>query len=287
MQKAIYYVSKLIAARGIIELTDRHLNFQVSHFDASFGIKDLTIDLCTISDVKIGAGDLHPRVRIMCGIEKYEFVLAKGQDLYDLLKSVQENPLTFDLSGTDQKTTVYCRCGKQTSKVYHYCPWCGKKLFHWSASFFCCLVLTDLLFSRCENVTDPRSSGFSHIGTPKEDCMKRIGVAAALLILMTAILASCEETGTETQATGVWVRFQNCVTFPASIYVNDEYWGVASSEEPVLVEVGAGSYTIYAHSTAILVDEDKYFCWTNDVSVSDGQTTDLWLDCNGHLCPPD
>ena len=52
MQKAIYFVSKLIAARGMIELTDRSLNFQVSPLDASFGMKDLTIERSSSSRTK-------------------------------------------------------------------------------------------------------------------------------------------------------------------------------------------------------------------------------------------
>lgn len=128
MQKAIYYVSKLIAARGIVELTDRHLNFQVSGFDASFGLKGLSIDLCSISDIKIGGGELHPKVVVVCGDKRYEFVLAKAQEFYDDLKELRRNPLRFNLEGCSGDTVIYCDCGKRVSSLYRYCPWCGTRL---------------------------------------------------------------------------------------------------------------------------------------------------------------
>ena len=117
--------------------------------------------------------------------------------------------------------------------------------------------------------------------------MKRIGVLAIILILKTGVFTSCEEKAVEQQATGVWLRFSNCVAFPASVFINDEYWGRVSSEEPALIEIPAGSYSVYVHSNAILADEEKYFCWTESVSVSDGSAIDLFLDCSGALCPPD
>lgn len=117
--------------------------------------------------------------------------------------------------------------------------------------------------------------------------MKRIGVLVIILILITGVFTSCEDKAVEQQATGVWLRFSNCVTFPASVFINDEYWGRVSSEEPTLIEIPTGSYSVYVHSNAILVDEEKYFCWTESVSVSDGMAVDLFLDCEGALCPPD
>ena len=64
MQKAIYYVSKPIAARGIIELTDRRLYFQVQPFDASFGIRSISIDVCMITGVSIKCGDRQLETRV-------------------------------------------------------------------------------------------------------------------------------------------------------------------------------------------------------------------------------
>ncbi|MBN1163638.1 MAG: hypothetical protein JXB45_03590 [Candidatus Krumholzibacteriota bacterium] len=128
MQKAIFYVSRLIAARGVIELTDSKLNFQVSTFDSSFGIKDITIELITIDDIRIEGGSLHPRVVITAAGKKYDFVLCKGQELYDRLKKYKIDPLLPpDLLAEGEALTT-CSCGKTISGNYIYCPWCGAEL---------------------------------------------------------------------------------------------------------------------------------------------------------------
>ena len=126
MQKAIYYVSKPIAARGMLELTDRCLHFQVSPFDASFGIKNVSIDVVTITDVTIERGDLHPKISVIAD-RKYEFVLSKGQQLYDRLKELQRNPLQ---QGRDSEipNKLDCSCGRNVESRFHFCPWCGRKL---------------------------------------------------------------------------------------------------------------------------------------------------------------
>lgn len=128
MQKAIYYVSKIIAARGIIELTDRHLNFQVSPLDASFGMKNFTVDIFAISDISMECGGLHPKVVIMSGDKKHEFVLAKGRELYDRIKSLQRDPLQYEMNDCIDQTEIVCTCGKSVNHMYQFCPWCGKRL---------------------------------------------------------------------------------------------------------------------------------------------------------------
>jgi hypothetical protein len=127
MQKAIYYVNKPIAARGILELTDRRLCFQVQPFDASFGIRNVSIDICMISNVSIECGDLHPKVTVEAGGKKHEFVLSKGLELYQRLKNLQRNPL--GQSGQSAACSERpCSCGRAVSGEYLYCPWCGAKL---------------------------------------------------------------------------------------------------------------------------------------------------------------
>jgi len=126
MQKAIYFVSKPIAARGMLELTDRCLHFQVFPFDASFGMKNISIDVCTIVDVSIERGDLHPKITVTAD-RKYEFVLSKGQELFDRLKEIRKNPLGQRANG-DLSSEIVCSCGKSASSLYYYCPWCGMKL---------------------------------------------------------------------------------------------------------------------------------------------------------------
>lgn len=127
MQKAIYFVSRLIAARGMIELTDRSLNFQVSPLDASFGMKDVTIDLCHISDLRIEGGEIHPKIVIIAD-KKYEFVLSKGQELYDRLRDLKNDPLKYDGADQEGLGKRYCSCGKKVNQIYLYCPWCGASL---------------------------------------------------------------------------------------------------------------------------------------------------------------
>lgn len=127
MQKAIYFVSRLIAARGIIELTDRSLNFQVSPLDASFGMKDLSIDLCHISDLKIEGGEIHPKVAVIAD-KKHEFVLSKGQQLYDELRELMRDPLKYDKEKSSSPTVKFCGCGGKVDTMHRYCPWCGAEL---------------------------------------------------------------------------------------------------------------------------------------------------------------
>ena len=126
MQKAIYYVSKPIAARGMLELTDRCLYFQVFPFDASFGIKSISIDVVAITDVTIEKGDLHPKVSVIAE-RKYEFVLSKGQQLCDRLKELRRNPLQQDRDGETPKK-LDCSCGRSVESIFRFCPWCGEKL---------------------------------------------------------------------------------------------------------------------------------------------------------------
>jgi len=125
MQKAIYYVSKPIAARGMLELTDRCLYFQVFPFDASFGIKNVSIDVATITEVKIEMGDLHPKVSVHAD-RTYEFLLSKGQQLYDRLKELQRNPLRQGSDPSMQERLV-CECGRKLESVFQFCPWCGRR----------------------------------------------------------------------------------------------------------------------------------------------------------------
>jgi hypothetical protein len=126
MQKAMYFVSKPIAARGMLELTDRRLYFQVFPFDASFGIRNVDIDVCSITNVTIERGDLHPRVIVVAN-RKHEFVLSKGQELYDRLVEIRRNPLGQKSNG-DHACETACTCGKRVSSLFEYCPWCGAKL---------------------------------------------------------------------------------------------------------------------------------------------------------------
>jgi hypothetical protein len=115
-----------MAARGMLELTDRRLYFQVFPFDASFGIKNVDIDVCSITDVSIERGDLHPRV-IVTAERRHEFVLSKGQELYDRLVEIRKNPLGQN-TNNEHACEIACSCGRSVSSLFEYCPWCGSKL---------------------------------------------------------------------------------------------------------------------------------------------------------------
>ncbi len=125
MQKAIYYVSRLMAARGVLELTDCRLNFQVSNLDSSFGMRGVSIDLATVDDIRIEGGDLHPRV-IVCSGKEYEFVLPRAQELYDQLKIRCFSSVSSG-AGDDGGPSIICGCGHSVSERYNFCPWCGSK----------------------------------------------------------------------------------------------------------------------------------------------------------------
>jgi len=126
MQKAIYYVSRLIAARGVLEMTDCRLNFTVAHLDSSFGLKGVSIDLATVDDVAIERGDLHPRVIVSSG-KRYEFVLSKAQELYDLLKERCCSSVTASHRDEGVWERV-CECGRPVDGMFAFCPWCGAEL---------------------------------------------------------------------------------------------------------------------------------------------------------------
>lgn len=128
MQKAIYYVSRLMAARGVVEMTDRSLNFEVSTLDSAFGIRDVSIDLSTLIDVRIECGDLHPRIIVTAACGKYEFVLSRGQELYDRLREHLHDPSFALGAGTGTAVTLKCECGSEINSLYRFCPWCGSRM---------------------------------------------------------------------------------------------------------------------------------------------------------------
>ena len=128
MQKAIYYVSRLMAARGVVEMTDRSLNFEVSTLDSAFGIRDVSIDLSTLLDVKIECGDLHPRIIVTASCGKYEFVLSRGQELYDRLREHLGVPSVACGACAGAAVTLQCSCGSELNSLYRFCPWCGSRM---------------------------------------------------------------------------------------------------------------------------------------------------------------
>jgi len=112
--------------------------------------------------------------------------------------------------------------------------------------------------------------------------MRQLGAAIFILVLMSLFLAGCSDDTQDVQPTGIRVSFTDCLTFGIWVFVEGEYQGMVSSEEPGFIELAPGSYELYMRSNAKL--GDVYFCWTDQVSVSDGTTTSLTFSCEGAEC---
>jgi hypothetical protein len=111
--------------------------------------------------------------------------------------------------------------------------------------------------------------------------MVRIG-AFALMVMAFFLFLGCSEKSTASEEIGVQVSFPHCLSFEALIWVDDTYVGAFSSERPAVLEIAAGSHTLYAKSN--LVVADSFYCWTQDFSVASGKLSYVELDCYGHGC---
>ena len=116
--------------------------------------------------------------------------------------------------------------------------------------------------------------------------MYRIGALIAL-VLVGSLLLGCEEDATETSSTGLALVFQNCITFNANVFIDDGFVGQYTSERPSFIEVPTGSHRLFVESNLVVHLGDTNFCWTKNVTVSDGQTTVVNLNCRGAACPAD
>lgn len=112
--------------------------------------------------------------------------------------------------------------------------------------------------------------------------MKRLVALMVLPVILAAVSTGCEEDSADLNPTGLELRFADCLVFGVHIFVNDTYQGTCSSEEPRFYSIGPGDYTLYARSNANL--GETYFCWTMDISISDGNTTVVTLSCDGAEC---
>jgi hypothetical protein len=112
--------------------------------------------------------------------------------------------------------------------------------------------------------------------------MKRAAALILVSVLLIAVWTGCEEDSTEAIPTGIEMQFTDCLVFGVHIFIDDTYQGTCSSEEPKFYPLGAGTYALYARSNANL--GDTYFCWSTDVTVSDGNTTVVTLSCDDAEC---
>lgn len=111
--------------------------------------------------------------------------------------------------------------------------------------------------------------------------MIRVGAAAALVLVL-FLSFGCKDEATETQATGVNLNFENCLTFVAWVWIDGDYFASYTSEQTSFLPIGAGAHTLYARSNVIA--GDSFVCWTKEFSVVDQQATELVLDCAGAGC---
>ncbi len=103
-------------------------------------------------------------------------------------------------------------------------------------------------------------------------------VAGCLLMLFTAY--GCEDTQTVDQ-TGFELVADNCIAIGIYVHIDDEYFGFAGADQPKFFPLPAGNYHLFAIGNARLsMDEDDPFpCWTREISINDGQITEVFLDC--------
>jgi hypothetical protein len=113
--------------------------------------------------------------------------------------------------------------------------------------------------------------------------MVRIG-AFVFMALALVLLLGCGEKATTTQDMGLEVTFPHCLPFNAEVWIDDNYIGSFTSQRASLIDVAAGSHSIYAQSNLHVQDPDSFFCWTENFSIADGKITYLVLDCYGHGC---
>ena len=109
--------------------------------------------------------------------------------------------------------------------------------------------------------------------------MKRAAAPILLSVMLAAVSIGCEEEVTNVNQTGFEMRFEDCYVFGVHIFINDTYQGTASSEEPKFFPVGPGTYSLFARSNAS-IGSTVTFCWSTQISVSDGNTTRVTLSCD-------
>jgi hypothetical protein len=112
--------------------------------------------------------------------------------------------------------------------------------------------------------------------------MKRVSALLLMSLVLVSFSTGCKDDSANATPTGFEMQFADCLVFGVHIFINDTYQGTCSSEEPKFYPLGAGTYTLFARSNANL--GETYFCWTQDITVSDGNTTVVTLSCDGAEC---
>jgi hypothetical protein len=119
----------------------------------------------------------------------------------------------------------------------------------------------------------------------EEVSMRRVGVVSLLMLLALFAFFGCKETGSEAKTTGVEIHFDSCFTFAAWIWVDNNYEGTFTDEQPALLELPAGSHDLFVRSN-MFVDQssDTVFCWRQSFDVTQNEVKILRLNCHGHRC---
>ena len=114
--------------------------------------------------------------------------------------------------------------------------------------------------------------------------MKRIGALVAILALAAMFAAGCEEEVESVAGTGIEIGFTDCITVGVWVWIDGEYKGFMSTDDPEFFETTSGSHEIYCRSNAILTDNLQFYCWSQSISVSDNNVSLLALNCVGAGC---
>ena len=112
--------------------------------------------------------------------------------------------------------------------------------------------------------------------------MRQLGAVVLILALMPVLLAGCSDDSQEVTPTGFKLIFTECLTFGVWVFIESEFQGTASSEEPHFFELAPGTYELTMRSNAHY--GNIYFCWTAQITVTDGATTNLTYSCDGAEC---
>ncbi|MBN2184131.1 MAG: hypothetical protein JW746_02270 [Candidatus Krumholzibacteriota bacterium] len=108
----------------------------------------------------------------------------------------------------------------------------------------------------------------------------RIGVLLLISsLLLLFFVSGCKETQSA-EETGFKLVADNCISIGIKVFIDGEYECTVSADQPYFFPLSAGTYDLFARSNATLsISEPDPLCWTRQVSVSDGNITEVLLDC--------
>ncbi|HUV37151.1 MAG TPA: hypothetical protein VMX58_09470 [Patescibacteria group bacterium] len=129
--------------------------------------------------------------------------------------------------------------------------------------------------------------------------MKRVGIATVILTMAVLFMIGCEEDATGVDETGFEVRFvalelreierivgqsieidtitleQPALTFAVWVFVDDEYQGRASTDEPRFFSFPSGTYDMYVRSNMRKVTQDTFYSWKRRFTIDENATAFL------------